>query len=286
MYGFNKITVVSDGLFRHTVGFLAMETDMSNSDDMAAEVIRLRQSGMGMKQIARTIGKRTGFVVDLLKAHGEQGKPYYMTDDEKAQIKTLRLEGHSAEVIADSLGRSKFAVIEYLTKIKLNDRIIRPIVVRGDVAEIELTSGLKAIIDAEDIPLVQGRSWFTMGAKHKRYAATRDGGAPKTLHRFLMNPPDGMHVDHINGDGLDNRRSNLRLATPRENTANSRRDIGRSGYIGVQRAKYGNKFLAAMTINIGTFDTAEEAARAYDAKAVEVFGEFAMTNAKRGLLNS
>lgn len=269
-----------NGLTSYSSGFSAKGVLMT--DDMAARVLEMREQGMGIAQIARALKKGNAYVTQVLKDNDAYGQAYYMTDEEKARIKELRLEGHSAEVIADSLGRSKYAILEQLRKLKLEKRIIRPITVKGDIAEITLTRGKVAIIDAVDVPLVQGRSWYLTGVKTHPYAATRENNQPLTLHRFLMNPPDGMHVDHINGDSLDNRRSNLRLATPQQNSANVRRKVGRAGFHGVIPTKTG-KFFAYVQINLGTFDTAEEAARAYDAKATELFGEFAMTNAKRGL---
>lgn len=254
-----------------------------SSTDMTAEVVRLRNDGKGIKEIARTLKCRTGRVVQILKDQGSMGQPYFLTDTEKSRVRALRLEGYSAEVIADSIGRSKKAVQEQLRKLKLEKRIIRPVTIKGDVAEIELTRGHIALIDAADVPLVQGRSWFASGKLPKIYAATRgDNGMPLTLHRFLMNPQGGLFVDHINGDGMDNRRCNLRLATPQQNMANARRKVSKAGFHGVIKTKTG-KFFAYVQINLGTFDTVEEAARAYDAKAIELFGEFAMTNAKRGL---
>lgn len=257
---------------------------MGKNEDVAAEIIRLRQEGLGIKHIARAVAKGNGFVVKTLKDHGAEGRPYFLTDDEKATVKRLRLEGHSHEVIADSIGRSKYAVIEHLTKLKLNDRIIRPITIRGDIAEIKLTREKVAIIDATDVGLVQGKSWFTTGPKTHSYAATRLDGNIHYLHRYLMAATPDKVVDHINGDTLDNRRGNLRLATNRENTANSRRKENTSGALGVTVMKSG-RFYAAISFGIGAFDTLEEAARAYDAKATELFGDFAMTNAKKGLFD-
>lgn len=90
-------------------------------------------------------------------------------------------------------------------------------------------------------------------------------------------------VDHINGDGLDNRRSNLRLCNRSQNGANRVSPNREIKYRGVYKSKNGNGFKAQIkafrrNIHIGVFDTEEDAARAYDAKAREYFGEFARTN--------
>lgn len=270
------------GVIRYIPDFRNQGVIMATID--TAAVVRLRGEGRGIKEIARILKCRTGTIVQVLRDQGALGQPYFLTPDERAMVKKLRLEGHPAEVIANSLGRSTAAITEHLRRLKLQRRIIRPITVKGDVAEIELTRGYVALIDAADVSLVQGRSWFASGAEPKIYPATRENGVPLTLHRFLMNQPEGLHVDHINGNGLDNRRCNLRLATAQQNMANARRKVGRAGFHGVAPTKTG-KFFATIQINLGTFDTAEEAARAYDAKAIELFGEFALTNAKRGLFD-
>lgn len=95
-----------------------------------------------------------------------------------------------------------------------------------------------------------------------------------------MNPPEGLVVDHINGNKLDNRRSNLRICTQSQNL-NGRNT--NKGYIGVSWDKFRGKWKANIgkdyqKIFLGRFDTAEEAARVYDEKAVELFGEFARLN--------
>lgn len=96
--------------------------------------------------------------------------------------------------------------------------------------------------------------------------------------------PTGFEIDHINGDKSDNRFSNLRLATSQTNKANCGLTASNSsGFKGVHAR--GSRWIAGIThnrrlIHIGMFKTAEEAATAYDAKAVELFGEYALTNAQ------
>jgi hypothetical protein len=92
-------------------------------------------------------------------------------------------------------------------------------------------------------------------------------------------------TDHINGDGLDNRRTNLRQATPTQNNANCGiRGHNTSGYKGVSlRPDRGNRWRATIRIHglqyfLGLFDDVEDAARAYDAAALELFGDFARLN--------
>lgn len=116
------------------------------------------------------------------------------------------------------------------------------------------------------------------------YASARIGGRAGRnikLHRFLWiywGLPLS-HLDHINGDGLDNRRANLRAATPMQNSANTRRPKNNtSGYKGVSRVAKG--WRAMISINrrnvwLGVFATPEDAAAAYWKAAVATRGEFA-----------
>lgn len=105
------------------------------------------------------------------------------------------------------------------------------------------------------------------------------------VHRKIMNPPAGIEVDHINGNPLDNRRSNLRLATRAQNTRNRKKPIRgvTSQYKGVTWDKSRNKWLAAIgfsgrRINLGRFVLEIDAALAYDRAAIRYFGEFARLN--------
>jgi hypothetical protein len=102
-----------------------------------------------------------------------------------------------------------------------------------------------------------------------------------------------MLVDHVDGDKLNNRRRNLRIATPRQNMHNQVRPLRKRPYKGIYRSSTGTPWTAQIsiprkgsgagkTIALGRFETAEEAARAYDAAALEHFGEFAALNFPTG----
>lgn len=108
------------------------------------------------------------------------------------------------------------------------------------------------------------------------------------MHRLLIGAPDGICVDHANHDGLDNRRSNLRLAGQSNNSANTRRRAGRSGFRGVHRED--SRWVAAIRVNykthrLGRFKQPEVAARAYDRAARRFFGSFATLNFPEELQN-
>lgn len=150
--------------------------------------------------------------------------------------------------------------------------------------EIPLTRGRFALIDEADLPLVEGHRWQAGSRDNNTYAVCRDRTFVGYMHRLILGPAaDGLQVDHINGNGLDNRRANLRPATNGQNSRNS----GKSGrgktsrFKGVWRVD--ERHFAVMLGTgsgryIGRFTSEIQAAKAYDRVAVKKYGEFARTN--------
>jgi ATP-dependent DNA ligase len=136
------------------------------------------------------------------------------------------------------------------------------------------------LIDEEDIPKLNGYNIYLTNGYPCVVNKQRES---KYVHRILMDEPCG-DVDHKNGNKLDCRKSNLRLCTTSENIANTQKRVtNTSGYKGVMFFKRDKNWHAQITkdyekIHIGYFDSAKDAAKAYDKKAKELFGEFAVLN--------
>lgn len=149
--------------------------------------------------------------------------------------------------------------------------------------------GKRVVVDEEDMELVNKHSWHIShyGYVHTRIYWTDEAGDRKnklhSLHRLIMNPGPGQTVDHINHYPLDNRRCNLRICPQGMNTKNSSRHSDSAGkYKGVTRLPSG-RYRAIIGVNykvlyLGSFDTAEQAAQAYNDAAKIHFGEFASFN--------
>lgn len=165
-------------------------------------------------------------------------------------------------------------------------RIIRPIKLCFDRAEIPLTRSMTAIIDLADVHLVEHLSWHAIPGRVSHYAsasipASMGGKRNVLLHRFLLSAPAGMEVDHLDGDGLNCRRGNLRVATTAQNQQNRRISADNtSGLKGASFDRTKKQWQAQIRINgrqtkIGHFNSAEEAHEAYVQTALRHFGEFA-----------
>lgn len=149
--------------------------------------------------------------------------------------------------------------------------------------EIGLTQGMVALVDDDDYERLAEHKWFAH-RRPKFYAARRRprGTGMIHMHREIMgNPPKGPEVDHIDGNGLNNQRSNLRLVTHSQNMANSRPYVSNtSGVPGVSWHKTKEKWQAYIQkngrwIHLGYFDDFNDAAKARKDAALKYFGEFA-----------
>jgi len=141
------------------------------------------------------------------------------------------------------------------------------------------------LVDGIDFDRLKNIPWFLSGTGYA-VGFMSVGSRPRLvyLHRFLMNAQPGQLVDHINGDALDNRRENLRLATARQNVQNKCvSPLSATGLKGVGWHKRRRKFhariqLQGVRVHLGYFEDARSAALAYDAAARMVFGSFARCN--------
>lgn len=156
--------------------------------------------------------------------------------------------------------------------------------------EVPLSQGRVALIDAADAERVLAFKWSALctspGRKKPRWYGYRHDYSVKPpkgiyLHRFILDATQGVEVDHWNGDGLDCRRANLRLATRSQNAQNIRVCRGAVPFRGVHpvrdwwRAEIDCK---GVTTRSRLFDTAEDAARAYDVLSRKLHGEFGVRN--------
>ena len=154
--------------------------------------------------------------------------------------------------------------------------------------EIELSRGFVTTVDNEDYADLIRWKWYAWTPREGLTYAIRSvkkangkQGNPVRMHRYLVDAPDGMQVDHKNGNCLDNRRSNLRICTSTQNQRNQHKIYGAVPYKGVR--KNGNGYEARLRYNkkligLGTYKDPENAAIAYDKAAVKYFGEYACIN--------
>jgi len=154
---------------------------------------------------------------------------------------------------------------------------------------IPLTQGKFAMVDDADYEWLNQWRWYAVCfvsggwyVRHNNMSKTKT--QTETMHALIMcNNPEGLYIDHKDGNGLNNQRSNLRFATMAENNRNRKlQKNNMCGYKGVQVRESGNFRcrirVCGILINIGTYSHIENAARAYDTAAIKYFGEFAKLN--------
>jgi hypothetical protein len=158
---------------------------------------------------------------------------------------------------------------------------------QNGVGIVPLNHGVNAYVDVADLPAVAGHLWHCHKPKGSRtsYAEARIGGVKVRLHRHLMfhgsQDDTAKDVDHVDGDGLNNRRSNLRVASRAENIRNTTiTKANKSGYIGVgwHRASRLWRARGSNSDVIGYYHTAKDAARARDMWVRQHHGEYATYN--------
>ena len=167
---------------------------------------------------------------------------------------------------------------------------VRPVRYDGDLAYIPLTRGYEAVIDAADVHLVDGLNWFAK--LYKRTDGTAlvyavrsqwiSGGGNNCIrmHRVIFCDSGTTDVDHIDGDGLNNRRSNLRSATRAENQRNVRRSTrNSSGHKGVDWLGVSGKWRARIRVNgesyhLGVHANIDDAVAAYAEASKRLHGQF------------
>ncbi len=156
---------------------------------------------------------------------------------------------------------------------------------------IDVGNGYSAIIDDECFALINFYSWGHVVGSTGIVYAVRKSADKSHMHNVIMKPRYGLVVDHINGNGLDNRLSNLRICTYRQNMWNRRKTARPTSsiYKGVSWIKSHERWRASIrhygkSIYLGEFIDEVEAAKAYDAAAEHYFGEYAALNFPRDLV--
>lgn len=156
--------------------------------------------------------------------------------------------------------------------------------------EIPLTKGKAAIVDDDDFESISRLKWHCDKNNYAVRRSRRGTGRETTrMARLIMKAPREVEVDHVDGNPLNNQKSNLRLCSHMENCHNQRnyRKRKSSRYKGVDFNKALGKWQARIGVNqqqlyLGVFDSEVDAASAYDAAATKHFGEFAATNLSNG----
>jgi len=142
---------------------------------------------------------------------------------------------------------------------------------------IKLTQGKFSIVDIDDYEKVVHFRWFAVKSGRTFYAMFRKIKLP----HLIIKCPTGKMIVHINGNGLDNRKSNIRVCDIKDNKKNRRSYKNKSGFKGVTwlpKRKYYQVCIGVPKKYLGAFTDKVEAAKAFDREALKMYGEFAQTN--------
>ncbi len=155
-------------------------------------------------------------------------------------------------------------------------------------ATLVLKGGLVTVVDAQDAHLLAAYRWYGIRSHGLCYVRADIGKNPRRyvhLHRLVARTTDDQKTDHIDGDGLNNRRANLRSCSQKQNIRNKRKNRAptSSPYKGVCLIKSTGRWRAYIDyegkrLHLGVFSTGEAAAASYNAAAIQYFGEFARLN--------
>lgn len=164
---------------------------------------------------------------------------------------------------------------------------LRELIIKSEHAIVPLTQGQFATIDLCDVDKVEKHNWYAQWYEdpQKYYAMSRiNNNKPVGLHRFILNVTNPkIQVDHRDGNGLENRRFNIRVCTSNQNLQNQQSRKGNSIYKGVCFFKRSKKWVAYISYNskrihLGCYNDERIAAIAYNLEAKKLFGEFARLN--------
>ncbi len=165
---------------------------------------------------------------------------------------------------------------------------------------IKLTQNCQTIVDDEDFEELKKFKWFAWKTNDCMVYAARHFGTKKIvkMQNYLLNPPLGMIVDHVNGDSLDNRKENLRICTQKENVVN--RGTGKNNKSGIKGVQFRRKINGCYSwyamigvgkingkrknVHLGCFKTPNQAAKIYDMAAIILWGHYAWLNNQKNFI--
>lgn len=161
-------------------------------------------------------------------------------------------------------------------------KCVRPVITKGDIAIVTLTKGYEAIVNVSDLAVICGFNWSALTSPRRSavYACRVSNGQMVLMHRAILGASRGDEIDHKDGDGLNNRRENLRQCTRSQNNCNiGLRTDNKSGFKGVFKEARSNKWRAEVQIGgrirrLGLFNSAVDAHAARCIAVSEMHGEF------------